>query len=153
MTSRRKVRVGVVGVGNCASSLVQGLTYYRDAGGNEPIPGLMHADLGGYRVGDVEIASAFDVNADKRKSCLFASGSKTTETIGPMVPHGDALPFKHVIVLMLENRSFDHYFDQPRADGTRPWAHVARATAHPALPIVESFTRWMKESRLEAAAP
>ena len=62
---RRKVRVGVVGVGNCASSLVQGLTYYKDAGGNAPIPGLMHAELGGYAVGDVEIASAFDVSAAK----------------------------------------------------------------------------------------
>ncbi len=62
---RSKVRVGVVGVGNCASSFVQGLSFYRDADGNEPIPGLMHADLGGYRVGDVEIASAFDVSAAK----------------------------------------------------------------------------------------
>ncbi|HVX81896.1 MAG TPA: inositol-3-phosphate synthase, partial [Devosiaceae bacterium] len=61
----KKVRVGIVGVGNCASSLVQGLTYYRDASGNEPIAGLMHADLGGYRVGDVEIVSAFDINAEK----------------------------------------------------------------------------------------
>jgi myo-inositol-1-phosphate synthase len=57
----RKVRVGLVGVGNCASSLVQGLTYYRDASGNEPIPGLMHADLGGYHISDIEISAAFDV--------------------------------------------------------------------------------------------
>ena len=61
----RKVRVGLVGVGNCASSLVQGLTYYRDAAGNEPIPGLMHPDLGGYKVGDIEISAAFDVAAAK----------------------------------------------------------------------------------------
>ncbi|MFD2648909.1 inositol-3-phosphate synthase [Devosia albogilva] len=57
----KKVRVGIVGVGNCASSLVQGITYYRDADGNEPVPGLMHVNLGGYHVGDIEIASAFDV--------------------------------------------------------------------------------------------
>jgi len=62
---QRKVRVGIVGVGNCASSLVQGLTYYRDANGNEPIPGLMHADLGGYHISDIEIASAFDVAKSK----------------------------------------------------------------------------------------
>jgi myo-inositol-1-phosphate synthase len=61
----RKVRVALVGVGNCASSLVQGLHYYREAEGNEPIPGLMHADLGGYRVGDIEISAAFDVAAGK----------------------------------------------------------------------------------------
>ena len=63
--TERKVRIGIVGVGNCASSLVQGLTYYRDADGNEPIPGLMHVNLGGYRIADLEISAAFDVSADK----------------------------------------------------------------------------------------
>jgi myo-inositol-1-phosphate synthase len=62
---RRKVRVAIVGVGNCASALVQGLHHYREAEGNEPIPGLMTADVGGYRVRDVEISAAFDVNATK----------------------------------------------------------------------------------------
>jgi len=52
-------------VGNCASSFVQGLTYYSDARANEPVPGLMNADLGGYHVSDVEISAAFDVSADK----------------------------------------------------------------------------------------
>ena len=62
---RRKLRVGIVGVGNCASSFVQGLTYYREAEANEPVPGLMHVELGGYHVGDIEFAAAFDVNAAK----------------------------------------------------------------------------------------
>jgi myo-inositol-1-phosphate synthase len=65
LQDRRRVRVGIVGVGNCASSLIQGLTYYRDAKSNEPVPGLMNADVGGYHVSDVEISSAFDVNASK----------------------------------------------------------------------------------------
>ena len=65
LQDRRRVRVGIVGVGNCASSFVQGLTYYRTAKSNEPVPGLMNADLGGYHVSDVEISSAFDVNAEK----------------------------------------------------------------------------------------
>jgi myo-inositol-1-phosphate synthase len=60
-----KVRVGIVGVGNCASSFVQGLSYYRDADGNEPVPGLMNVEFGGYHVSDVEISAAFDVNARK----------------------------------------------------------------------------------------
>jgi myo-inositol-1-phosphate synthase len=60
-----KVRVALVGVGNCASSLVQGLQYYRNAIGNEPIPGLMSPDLGGYAVRDIEISAAFDVNRTK----------------------------------------------------------------------------------------
>jgi myo-inositol-1-phosphate synthase len=52
-------------VGNCASSLVQGLAYYRDVQDNEPVPGLMHVDLGGYHISDVEIVAAFDVAATK----------------------------------------------------------------------------------------
>ncbi|NLS06370.1 inositol-3-phosphate synthase [Rhizobium sp. P32RR-XVIII] len=61
----REIRVGLVGVGNCASSLVQGLTYYRDVLGNEPVPGLMHVDLGGYHVRDIKISAAFDIAASK----------------------------------------------------------------------------------------
>jgi len=63
--ARRKLRVGLVGVGNCASSFVQGLSHYAEAPSNAPPPGLMHVDLGGYHVGDIEIASAFDVHAGK----------------------------------------------------------------------------------------
>ena len=63
--SQRKLRVGIVGVGNCASSFVQGLSYYGEAKANEPVPGLMNIELGGYHVGDIEIASAFDISADK----------------------------------------------------------------------------------------
>jgi myo-inositol-1-phosphate synthase len=59
------VRLAIVGVGNCASSLVQGLEYYRDADPNDVVPGLMHVDLGGYHVGDVEVVAAFDVDAKK----------------------------------------------------------------------------------------
>ncbi|MDX1205800.1 inositol-3-phosphate synthase [Sinorhizobium medicae] len=61
----KSIRVGLVGIGNCASSLVQGLTFYRDAKEDEPVPGLMHANLGGYHVGDIEISAAFDVAASK----------------------------------------------------------------------------------------
>ncbi|MBV9237661.1 MAG: inositol-3-phosphate synthase [Xanthobacteraceae bacterium] len=65
IANRNKVRVGIVGVGNCASSFVQGLSYYHDARGNEPVPGLMNAELNGYRIGDIEISAAFDVSASK----------------------------------------------------------------------------------------
>lgn len=60
-----KIRVGIVGVGNCASSFVQGLTHYSNYNDNEPPPGLMNAEVGGYHVGDIEISSAFDINAAK----------------------------------------------------------------------------------------
>jgi myo-inositol-1-phosphate synthase len=60
-----KVRVAIVGVGNCASSFVQGVEHYRDADPTEQVPGLMHVDLGGYRVGDIEFSAAFDIDAEK----------------------------------------------------------------------------------------
>jgi myo-inositol-1-phosphate synthase len=59
------VRIAIVGVGNCASSLVQGLTYYRDADPTAKVPGLMHVELGGYHVRDVEVVAAFDVDGKK----------------------------------------------------------------------------------------
>lgn len=59
------MRVGIVGVGNCASSLVQGISFYKDAAANEPLPGIMNRELGGYAVGDIEISAAFDVGAAK----------------------------------------------------------------------------------------
>ena len=65
MTASRKVRVAIAGIGNCASSLVQGVEYYKNADPNESVPGLMHVVLGGYHVGDVEFVAAFDVDALK----------------------------------------------------------------------------------------
>src|SRR5215469_13653661 len=58
---RDKVRVAIVGVGNCSNSFMQGLTYYKDAKADEFVPGLMHVDLGGYHIRDVEVVAAFDV--------------------------------------------------------------------------------------------
>jgi len=60
-----KVRVAIIGVGNCASAFVQGVHHYRDADPAESVPGLMHVDLGGYHVSDIEFTAAFDVDAAK----------------------------------------------------------------------------------------
>ena len=60
-----KVRVAIVGVGNCASAFVQGVHYYRDADLTQAVPGLMHVDLGGYHVSDIEFTAAFDIDATK----------------------------------------------------------------------------------------
>ena len=59
------IKVAIAGVGNCASSLVQGVTYYRDAKADEVVPGLMHVELGGYHVRDLDFVAAFDVDAAK----------------------------------------------------------------------------------------
>ena len=60
-----KIRVAIVGVGNCASSLVQGRYYYENARKDDFVPGLMHVDLGGYHVNDIEFVAAFDIDKNK----------------------------------------------------------------------------------------
>ena len=81
MTASNDVRVAIVGVGNCASSLVQGVQYYRDADENATVPGLMHVKLGGYHVRDVKFVAAFDVDAKKvgfdLSEAIFASENNT----------------------------------------------------------------------------
>jgi myo-inositol-1-phosphate synthase len=76
-----KIRVAIAGVGNCASSLVQGVAYYKDADPSESVPGLMHVTLGEYHVGDVEFVAAFDVDAAKvgldLGKAIFASQNNT----------------------------------------------------------------------------
>ena len=65
LTNSKEIRVAIIGVGNCANSLIQGVTYYKDAAVDVEIPGLMHAVLGGYHVRDVNFVAAFDVDAKK----------------------------------------------------------------------------------------
>ncbi len=76
------IKIAIVGVGNCASSLVQGLTYYHGANGVKPVPGLMHSVLGGYGVKDLQVACAFDVDARKvgkdTSEAIFAKPNCTT---------------------------------------------------------------------------
>jgi len=81
MTENTEVRVAIVGVGNCASSLVQGVQYYHDADENKTVPGLMHVRLGPYHVRDVKFVAAFDVDAKKvgfdLSEAIFASENNT----------------------------------------------------------------------------
>ncbi len=80
--SDSKVRVAIVGVGNCANSLLQGVEYYKDADPGEFVPGLMHVDLGGYHIRDIEFSAAFDVNATKvGKDLSEAIWAKPNDTI------------------------------------------------------------------------
>ena len=65
-----KINVAIIGVGNCASSLVQGVHYYRTAEDDQSIPGLMHVNLGGYHVGDINFVAAFDIDANKVRKDL-----------------------------------------------------------------------------------
>ena len=76
-----KVRVAIAGVGNCASSLIQGVHYYRDASPDDEVPGLMHVQLGDYHVSDLEFVAAFDVDATKvgvdLSKAIFAGRNNT----------------------------------------------------------------------------
>jgi myo-inositol-1-phosphate synthase len=63
--AKKKIRVAIIGVGNCASSLVQGVEYYKHAQDDQLIPGLMHTRLGGYHVSDIEFSAAFDIDKNK----------------------------------------------------------------------------------------
>jgi myo-inositol-1-phosphate synthase len=76
-----KVRVAIIGVGNCASSFVQGVHYYAGADPREPVPGLMHVDLGGYHVRDIEFSAAFDIDVEKvgrdLSEAIFAGQNNT----------------------------------------------------------------------------
>ncbi len=76
------VRVAIVGVGNCASSLVQGVEYYKDADPAGRVPGLMHVRFGPYHVSDVEFVAAFDVDAKKvGRDLAEAIGASENNTI------------------------------------------------------------------------
>jgi myo-inositol-1-phosphate synthase len=101
-TRRRngKVRVAIIGVGNCANSLLQGVEYYKDASPDEFVPGLMHVDLGGYHVRDVEFTAAFDVTkakvgkdladaiwAEPNNTVKFANVPKTGITVSRGMTH------------------------------------------------------------------
>ncbi len=68
--SKSPIRVAIIGVGNCASALVQGVEFYKDANANDFVPGLMHVEVGGYHVRDLEFVAAFDVDNRKVGKCL-----------------------------------------------------------------------------------
>ncbi|MGN6360227.1 MAG: inositol-3-phosphate synthase [Thermomicrobiales bacterium] len=63
--AKAPIKVAIIGVGNCASALVQGVTYYQDAPADQPVPGLMHVNLGGYHIRDIQFTAAFDIDANK----------------------------------------------------------------------------------------
>jgi myo-inositol-1-phosphate synthase len=94
------VRVAIVGVGNCAASLVQGIEYYRDADAGTPVPGLMHVQLGDYHVSDIEFVAAFDVDAKKVGRDLseaIAASENNTIKIADVPPLGITVARGHTL--------------------------------------------------------
>ena len=90
-----KINVAIVGVGNCASSLVQGVHYYGKAKDDEFVPGLMHVNLGGYHISDINFVAAFDIDLRKRERYLrLHVGPGTASTFGAvaLLSRGDEMP-------------------------------------------------------------
>lgn len=89
MPANKKVRVAIIGVGNCASSLVQGVQFYQNAAEDETIPGLMHVNVGGYHIRDIEFSAAFDVVDSKvghdLSEAIYAEPNNTV--VFARVPH------------------------------------------------------------------
>jgi myo-inositol-1-phosphate synthase len=95
-----EIRVAIVGVGNCAASLVQGVEYYKDANPNAQVPGLMHVQFGDYHVRDVKFVAAFDVDAKKvgqdLSAAIFASENNTIK-ISDVPPTGVTVQKGHTL--------------------------------------------------------
>jgi myo-inositol-1-phosphate synthase len=135
-----KIRVAIVGVGNCASSLVQGVEFYRRAAGHSPIPGVMHLELGGYHIGDIEFVAAFDVAAGK-------VGCDLAQAI--LAPPNNTDRFSRVPTTGVEVRRGLTY------DGIGDVAKTLRATGAEIvvsyLPVgAETASRWYAEQALAA---
>jgi myo-inositol-1-phosphate synthase len=150
-----KIRVGIVGVGNCASSLVQGIEYYRNAADSEFIPGLMHPVLGGYRVRDIEFTVAIDIDRNKVGKDLsqaILAAPNNTKTFAA-VPHL-GVP----VVKGMTHDGLGQYLSQiiHKAEGnTADIVRLLRETKTDVLvnylPVgSEMATKWYVEQALEA---
>ena len=153
--SRKSVRVAVVGVGNCASSLVQGVHFYRDADPDQFIPGLMHTVLGGYHVGDVQFSAAFDVDARKVGADL---GEAIRAAPNNTVKFADV---SHLGVEVLRGPTFDglgHYGHARIDEAGSAAADVARILRDTGTDVLVNYlpvgsdtaTKWYVEQALEA---
>jgi myo-inositol-1-phosphate synthase len=152
---QKKLRVGIVGVGNCASSFVQGLAYYREAQANEPVPGLMNATLGDYHVSDIEISAAFDVSAAK-------VGRDVSEAIhAPPNNTARFAPVPRIGVPVERGQTLDglgRYLRQEIEESDRPVADVTGILERSRTDVVVSYlpvgsqraTEWYVERALEA---
>jgi myo-inositol-1-phosphate synthase len=151
-----KVRVAIIGVGNCASSFVQGVHYYRDADPKESVPGLMHVDLGGYHVRDVEFSAAFDVDADKvgkdLSKAIFA-GQNNTINFDVEVPEQGVEVYRG-----MTHDGLGKYLSEKITKAPGPTADIVDILKDTRTDVVVSYlpvgseqaTKWYVEQVLEA---
>jgi myo-inositol-1-phosphate synthase len=150
-----EVRIAIIGLGNCASSLVQGLEYYKDADPLSRVPGLMHVELGGIHVGDVKVVAAFDVDAKKVgrdvSEAIFSEPNNTIRfsdvpPLGVTVQRGRTLDGLGQYYREMITES-----DQPGADVVRVLRETRADVLISYLPVgSEQAARYYAECALEA---
>ena len=153
--SNNKVRVAIIGVGNCASSLVQGVYYYRNAADSDRVPGLMHVNLGGYHIRDIEFTAAFDINITKvgkdLSEAIFAEPNNTYKFTD--------VPFMNVPVYRgMTHDGLGKYLSQVITKAPGKTADIVKILKETNTDVVVSYlpvgsemaTKWYVEQVLEA---
>ncbi|GAA1346329.1 inositol-3-phosphate synthase [Saccharothrix algeriensis] len=134
--NRRTVRVAIVGVGNCAASLVQGVHYYRDADPSGRVPGLMHVEFGDYHVRDVEFVAAFDVDAKKvgvDLSEAIGASENNTIKIADVPPLGVTVQRGHTL------DGLGRFYRETIEESDEPPVDVARALRDAEVDVLVSY--------------
>jgi myo-inositol-1-phosphate synthase len=155
MSEKKKVRVGIIGVGNCASALVQGVEFYKQAKDDERVPGLMHVNLGGYHISDIEFSAAFDVVDTKvgkdLTEAIFAFPNNTYRFAD--VPHLDVPVHRG-----MTHDGLGKYLSQIVKKAPGPTDDLIKILAETETDILVNFlpvgsemaTKWYVEQALEA---
>ena len=155
MSDDKKVRVGIIGVGNCASSLVQGVHFYKDAGDEDRVPGLMHVNLGGYHIRDIEFTTAIDVVDTKvgkdLSEAIFAYPNNTFKFSD--VPHMNV-----PVIRGMTHDGLGKYLSQIVKKAPGPTADIVKVLKDTGTDVVinylpvgsEMATKWYVEQILEA---
>jgi myo-inositol-1-phosphate synthase len=151
----KKVRVAIIGVGNCASSLVQGVQFYQDAADDAPVPGIMHARLGGYHIRDIEFTLGIDVNVTKvgKDLCqaIFAEPNNTYKFAN--VPQLNA-----PVVRGMTHDGLGKYLSGVIQKAPGPTADIVKLLKDTKTDVVVNFlpvgsemaTKWYVEQAIEA---
>ncbi len=150
-----KINVAIIGVGNCASSLVQGVYYYQNAKEDEPVPGLMHVNLGGYHISDIEFVAAFDIDKNKvgkdLSEAIFTAPNNT-------IKFSDVPPLGVKVERGMVHDGLGHYLSQVITKAPGSTANIKRILQEKKTDVVVSYlpvgsemaTKWYVEQILDA---
>jgi myo-inositol-1-phosphate synthase len=153
--ANKKVRVAIIGVGNCASPLVQGIQFYKDAADDSPVPGIMHARLGGYHIRDIEFTLGIDVNVTKvgkdLSEAIFAEPNNTYKFA--KVPD-----LKAPVVRGMTHDGLGKYLQGMIQKAPGPTADIVKLLKDSKTDVVVNFlpvgsemaTKWYVEQAIEA---